>query len=85
MMADSSPSEGELSPRDLLSREEMRELLSPLSYTDGEEGDPVLLVSGRPEDATSLSEILGARGVSMVPARNRFSPATSAHKEHYSG
>ncbi|MFQ5654830.1 MAG: hypothetical protein ACE5GW_08880 [Planctomycetota bacterium] len=70
MMDSHSPLEPKPSIRDLLSQEELRELLSP--FREGEGGDALLLLSDRPEEAETLSAGLMSHGVAVVPASNRF-------------
>ncbi|MEM7263472.1 MAG: hypothetical protein AAF488_15900 [Planctomycetota bacterium] len=62
----------ELPLRQVLSRDEIRELLSPLRTDSAEERAPVLLVTDRPEDGEDVARCLTRRGVSLVPASHRF-------------
>ena len=60
--------ERDRSARDLLSDEELRELLSPFEGMTEEDGDPVLLLTAHPEDVEPITSHLRHYGIRVVPA-----------------
>ncbi len=75
--------------RDLLSREELKELLTPIGAEPGRGGDEpahaVLLVSERPDDAEQLASHLKARGTQLIPAANRFAALDQFRRRAFRG
>ena len=79
-----SPTDPGEPSRDLLTPEELRELLSPLEGIQDNDGDPVLLLTHRPEDVEAVSVFLTRHGVRVVPARNRYAALDLFRKREYS-
>ncbi|MFN0057483.1 MAG: hypothetical protein ACKVX7_03425 [Planctomycetota bacterium] len=67
----------------MLSREEIRELLSPLSGGEGGEQDSVLLLTERPEEAEDFARLLAKHGISLAMASSRFSALDFFRARHY--
>ncbi|MEE8143592.1 MAG: hypothetical protein V3T77_10870, partial [Planctomycetota bacterium] len=78
------PEDQEPSLRDFLSRDELRELLSPLREVAGA-GDPLLLLSERPEDVEFLKAYLQGRGVPLIFVGNRFTALDLFRMRRYLG
>ncbi|MCA8962096.1 MAG: hypothetical protein KDC38_16335 [Planctomycetes bacterium] len=56
----------------MLSRDEIRELLSPLRPEAPGQRAPVLVLTDRPEDSEAIARVLTRRDVSVVPAKHAY-------------
>ncbi len=84
LVTERRPEKRGLPPRHVLSRDEIRELLSPLRTESPEDRPPVLVLTDRPEDAESVAKTLKRCDLSHVSASHRFAALDWFRQRRYS-